>query len=101
MTSNCAKSLNGRLRWARRLPVCSLLECVRTLVSQWFFDRRSNASMRTEDLTEYASKKVIEAVDEGRTMIVEPMSLTKFKVTCRMKHYIVDLGGRTCSCCKF
>ncbi|KAH6775008.1 hypothetical protein C2S52_012569 [Perilla frutescens var. hirtella] len=52
MTSNCAECFNGRLRWARRLPVCTLLECVRTLIGHWFSERRKNALARTHELTE-------------------------------------------------
>ncbi|KAH6756846.1 hypothetical protein C2S53_000614 [Perilla frutescens var. hirtella] len=75
MISNYAECLNGRLRWARRLSVCTLLECVRTLV--------------------------LASIEEGQIMNVQAISATKFKVTHEMKHYTVDLVSRKCSCQKF
>ncbi|KAH6815696.1 hypothetical protein C2S51_020516 [Perilla frutescens var. frutescens] len=98
MTSNCAECLNGRLRWARRLPVCTLLESVRTLVGQWFYHRRRAALARTHVLTETAATRVLGSVEQGQTMNVQSISATKFKVTHGMKHYTVDLVGRKCSC---
>ncbi|KAH6773236.1 hypothetical protein C2S51_011640 [Perilla frutescens var. frutescens] len=101
MTSDCAECLNGRLRWARRLPVCTLLECVRTLVGQWFHNQRRDALARTHALTETATIKILKSVEEGQTMNVQPISATKFKVTHGMKHYTVDLVGKKCSCLVF
>ncbi|KAH6762112.1 hypothetical protein C2S52_019545 [Perilla frutescens var. hirtella] len=98
MTSNYAECLNGRLRWARRLPVCTLLECVHTLVGQWFYDRRRAALARTHVLTETAATRVLRSVEQGQTMNVQSISATKFKVTHGMKHYTVDLVGRKCFC---
>lgn len=101
LTSNCAESLNGRLHWARKLPVCTLLECVRSLVGYWFIERRTNALCRTDMLTEFASKKLEKSVEHGLTMSVEAVSGTKFKVTSGTKHYVVDLTLRTCTCQEF
>ncbi|KAL3637444.1 hypothetical protein CASFOL_018612 [Castilleja foliolosa] len=43
MTSNSAESLNGRLSWARKLPVCSLFEAIRHLLQDWFVVRHDAA----------------------------------------------------------
>ncbi|KAH6787285.1 hypothetical protein C2S52_006837 [Perilla frutescens var. hirtella] len=101
MTSNCAECLNGRLRWARRLPVCTLLECVRILISCWFYERRKNALGRSHPLTQYAVGEVAKSIEQGKTMTVQPISSMKFKVTSGMKHYTVDLSMRKCSCLEF
>ncbi|XP_057808742.1 uncharacterized protein LOC131023217 [Salvia miltiorrhiza] len=83
MTSNCAEVFNDRLRWGRRLPVCTLLEFVRTLVAHWFAERRSKAMARTHPLTEYAALKLDISVEEGRIM--------------ECQKYVVDLRARSCS----
>ncbi|KAH6800893.1 hypothetical protein C2S52_001357 [Perilla frutescens var. hirtella] len=101
MTSNCAECLNGRLHWARRLPVCTLLECVRTLIGCWFYERRKNALGRSHPLTQYAVGEVVKSIEQGKTMTVQPISSMKFKVTSGMKHYTVDLSVRKCSCLEF
>ncbi|KAH6773677.1 hypothetical protein C2S52_003414 [Perilla frutescens var. hirtella] len=101
LTSNCAECLNGRLRWARRLPICTLLECVRTLIGHWFAQHHKEASTRNHELTAYAANKVLNNIEQGRTMSVYSISVSKFQVTSGMKHYIVDIVGKKCSCKEF
>ncbi|KAH6779906.1 hypothetical protein C2S52_011143 [Perilla frutescens var. hirtella] len=101
LTSNCAECLNGRLRWARRLPICTLLECVRKLIGHWFAQRHKEASTRNHELTAYAANKVLNNIEQGRTMSVESISVAKFEVTNGMKHYTVDIVGKKCSCKEF
>ncbi|XP_057770812.1 uncharacterized protein LOC130990604 [Salvia miltiorrhiza] len=101
MTSNCAEVFNGRLRWGRRLPVCTLLEFVRTLIAHWFQERRSKALSRSHTLTEWAAFKLDIAVEEGRTMEVYPINEFKFTVSSSDRSYVVDLRARSCSCHQF
>ncbi|KAH6820367.1 hypothetical protein C2S53_017209 [Perilla frutescens var. hirtella] len=35
LTSNATEVLNAHLLWARRLPICSLIECIRHVIEQW------------------------------------------------------------------
>ncbi|KAH6792693.1 hypothetical protein C2S52_003170 [Perilla frutescens var. hirtella] len=58
LTSNAAEVLNARLLWARRLPICSLIECIRHVIEQWFDSRRARANARDNALTEEALKKL-------------------------------------------
>ncbi|XP_057784957.1 uncharacterized protein LOC131002492 [Salvia miltiorrhiza] len=101
MTSNCAEVFNGRLRWGRRLPMCTLLEFVRTLIAHWFVERRTKAMARTHPLTEYAALKLDISVEEGRTMEVNPINTFKFTVSSSDRKYIVDLRTKSCSCLEF
>ncbi|KAH6780923.1 hypothetical protein C2S52_012160 [Perilla frutescens var. hirtella] len=66
MTSNAAESLNARLLWARRLPVCSLLEVYRSIVERWFVERRAAAHVANHVLTGAAVEKLSGSVEQGR-----------------------------------
>ncbi|KAH6766278.1 hypothetical protein C2S52_017261 [Perilla frutescens var. hirtella] len=58
MTSNVAECFNARLLWARRLPICSLIEVVRDVIEKWFDERRAKAVSRDHILTEFAYTKL-------------------------------------------
>ncbi|KAL6551055.1 hypothetical protein OROMI_021543 [Orobanche minor] len=77
LTSNCAESLNGRLRWARKLPVCTLLECVRLMIGQWFAERRAEAMKRTQELTAFAEARLARAAELSHKYSIEEISPTK------------------------
>ncbi|KAL6564606.1 hypothetical protein OROMI_016056 [Orobanche minor] len=77
LTSNCAECLNGRLRWARKLPVCTLLECVRLMIGQWFAERRAEAMKRTQELTAFAEARLARAAELSHKYSIEEISPTK------------------------
>lgn len=97
-TSNDVAILNSRLKWARGLPICALLEYARNLVQAWFFERRTKARGRTEELTEYAEKRLGFAIRKGSFMRVEAITDLKFKVISDLNSNIVNIGLRECSC---
>ncbi|XP_057791245.1 uncharacterized protein LOC131008379 [Salvia miltiorrhiza] len=101
MTSNAAESLNSRLLWARRLPVCSLLESFRTIVEKWFDKRRSTAAARSHELTEVVSSKVHVAVEQGHRLVVRGTTTHMFIVEEENTFFVVDLENRTCECREF
>ncbi|KAH6831603.1 hypothetical protein C2S53_010578 [Perilla frutescens var. hirtella] len=74
MTSNAAESLNARLLWARRLPICSMLEVFRRIVEEWFVEQRAAAQSWDHVLTPEAVNK---------------------------ESFMVDLQHRTCDCREF
>ncbi|KAL6576852.1 hypothetical protein OROMI_011128 [Orobanche minor] len=80
LTSNCAECLNGRLRWARKLPVCTLLECVRLMIGQWFVERRAEAMKRTQELTAFAEARLARAAELSHKYSIEEISPTKYKL---------------------
>ncbi|KAL6518212.1 hypothetical protein OROMI_033913 [Orobanche minor] len=77
LTSNCAECLNGRLCWARKLPVCTLLECVRLMIGQWFAERRAEAMKRTQELTAFAEARLARAAELSHKYSIEEISPTK------------------------
>ncbi|KAH6797140.1 hypothetical protein C2S52_021694 [Perilla frutescens var. hirtella] len=97
MTSNAAESLNARLLWVRRLPICSLLEMFRSIVEQWFVERRTAAQGSNHVLTDGIALKLSGNVDKGRCYAVRPTTLaTLWKVEVGREVYMVDLQNRTC-----
>ncbi|KAH6811822.1 hypothetical protein C2S51_025584 [Perilla frutescens var. frutescens] len=97
MTSNAAKSLNARLLWARRLSVCSLLEMFRSIVEQWFVERRAAAQGSNHVLTDGITLKLSGNIDKGRFYAVRPTTLaTLWKVEVGREVYMVDLQNHTC-----
>ncbi|KAL6551297.1 hypothetical protein OROMI_021785 [Orobanche minor] len=101
LTSNCAECLNGRLRWARKLPVCTLLECVRLMIEQWFAERRAEAMNRTQELTAFAEARLARASELSHKYSIEEISPTKYKVSSMTNHHVVDIQSRTCTCLIF
>ncbi|KAH6765953.1 hypothetical protein C2S52_016936 [Perilla frutescens var. hirtella] len=102
MTSNAAESLNARLLWARGLYVCSLFEMLRSIVKQWFVERRAAAQGSNHVLTDGIALKLSGNVDKGRSYAVWPTTLaTLWEVEVGREVYMVDLQNRTCDCREF
>ncbi|XP_057803545.1 uncharacterized protein LOC131018865 [Salvia miltiorrhiza] len=51
LTSNIAESFNSRLLWARRLPICSMVEAIRHIIEKWFDERQEAAKTFSVDVT--------------------------------------------------
>lgn len=98
LTSNAVESLNGRLKWARELPVTALLEYARNLLQSWFYQRRTKVAERISEVTDYAENRLAFSTEKAKTMIVQPISDTKFNILLGGQSNIVDLRNRECSC---
>ncbi|KAH6819810.1 hypothetical protein C2S53_007317 [Perilla frutescens var. hirtella] len=102
MTSNAAESLNARLLWMRRLPVCSLFEMFRSIIGQWFIERRVAAQGLNHVLIDGIALKLSGNIDKGRSYTVRPTTLaTLWKIEVGREVYMVDLQNRTCYCREF
>ncbi|KAH6755307.1 hypothetical protein C2S53_015536 [Perilla frutescens var. hirtella] len=102
MISNAAESLNARLLWVRRLPVRSLFEMFRSIVKQWFIERRAATQGSNHVLTDGITLKLSGNVDKGHCYTVWPTTLaTLWKVEVEREVYMVDLQNRTCDCCEY
>ncbi|KAH6836963.1 hypothetical protein C2S53_013439 [Perilla frutescens var. hirtella] len=97
MTSNAVESLNARLLWVRRLPVCSLFEMFRSIVEQWFVERRAAAQGSNHVLIDGIALKLSGNIDKRRSYAVWPTTLaTLWEVKVGREVYMVDLQNRTC-----
>ncbi|KAH6812903.1 hypothetical protein C2S51_021921 [Perilla frutescens var. frutescens] len=102
ITSNAAESLNARLLWARRLPICLMLESFRKIVDEWFVERRAAAQTWDHVLTQPIVDKLSKNVEQGRCFSVRCTTLAHlWKVEVGMKSFMVDLHHRTCDCREF
>ncbi|KAH6770984.1 hypothetical protein C2S52_015787 [Perilla frutescens var. hirtella] len=101
MTSNAAETLNARLLWARRLPICSLLEVYRSIVEKWFVERRAAAHAINHALTKEAANKLSKNVENGRCLSVYGTTSHLWKVEVERNTYHVDLEHWSCDCREF
>ncbi|KAH6766525.1 hypothetical protein C2S52_017508 [Perilla frutescens var. hirtella] len=101
LTSNAAEVLNARLLWARRLPICSLIECIRHVIEQWFDSRRARANAHDNALTEEALNKLRAEVEKSRAFTVVPTLNSTFKVHDGRQTFIVDLHQKSWKCREF
>ncbi|XP_010495718.2 PREDICTED: uncharacterized protein LOC104772855 [Camelina sativa] len=56
LTSNIAESMNKVMSHDRRFPIVQLLEEIRSMMTRWFSDRRTDALKMTTDLTRGVEK---------------------------------------------
>ncbi|KAL3636861.1 hypothetical protein CASFOL_019160 [Castilleja foliolosa] len=98
MTSNSAESLNGRLSWARKLPVCSLFEAIRHLLQDWFVVRRDAAVKNEIEVSIECNKRLVESGELAAKMEVERLGGQIFHLKDGTRNYVVDLDKRTCTC---
>ncbi|XP_057808559.1 uncharacterized protein LOC131023038 [Salvia miltiorrhiza] len=100
-TSNAAECLNSQLWWAKRLPVCSLLESFRTLLEDWFDERRTAAESRDHVLTVSTFNKLSNSVQASLPLTVRATTGLVYKVEEDNQQYQVDLQNWTCDCREF
>ncbi|KAL3648622.1 hypothetical protein CASFOL_005025 [Castilleja foliolosa] len=98
MTSNSAESLNGRLSWARKLPVCSLFEAIRHLLQDWFVVRRDAAVNNEIEVSSECNKRLVESGELAAKMEVERLGGQIYHLKDGTHNYVVDLDKRTCTC---
>ncbi|XP_057791782.1 uncharacterized protein LOC131008766 [Salvia miltiorrhiza] len=96
LTSNAAESFNARLLWARRLPICSMLEVVRLVIEQWFNDRLAAAQESDENLTPEAKQKLSAELVKSRRYTAKRTTERKYRVRASGRHYMVDLQKQSC-----
>ncbi|XP_057779840.1 uncharacterized protein LOC130998443 [Salvia miltiorrhiza] len=98
LTSNIAESFNSRLLWARRLPICSMVEAIRHIIEKWFDERHEAAKSFSADVTPEAPSKLTVELERSRRYEVVPISRTAFKVKSSNKTFKVNLETHSCTC---
>lgn len=103
MTSNATETMNARLLWARRLPICAMIEAYRIIVDKWFEEHRTSAALReNESLTEKAYLKMSIAKQFSRHYTTRGTTVPNvFKVEGEKRTYVIDLQNCTCDCREF
>ncbi|KAL6553631.1 hypothetical protein OROGR_007473 [Orobanche gracilis] len=98
LTSNLAEWFNNRLLWARRLPICSMVEAIRHIIEKWFDERHEAAKTYPAEVTPEALRKIRVEMESSRRYQVVAINESTFKVNSNNKTFKVDLSGYTCSC---
>ncbi|XP_057770745.1 uncharacterized protein LOC130990535 [Salvia miltiorrhiza] len=101
MTSNAAEAFNARLLWARRLPICSMLEAIRLVIEKWFSERLRAAQQSEEPLSAEAGKMVAIEVQKSHRYTAQRLSGRKYKVQTGDRSFKVDLEKKKCKCRAF
>ena len=101
MTTNIAECMNGILRDARSLPIVPLLESIRALIQDWFYNRRNQAEATTTAVTPWLEKKLKKRLDLCVRMDVTPLNMYEFEVRGCDFRATVNLENKTCSCREF
>ncbi|KAH6793917.1 hypothetical protein C2S52_004394 [Perilla frutescens var. hirtella] len=101
MTSNAAECFNARLLWARRLPICSMIDVVRDVIEKWFDERCAKSVTRDHILIEETYKKLYKQVEMCMAYDVRANNAHLFKVRKNEKSFLVDLQMKTCECGEF
>ncbi|XP_057802661.1 uncharacterized protein LOC131017932 [Salvia miltiorrhiza] len=98
LTSNVAESFNSRLLWARRLPICSMVEAIRHIIEKWFDERHEAAKAFSADVTPEALRKLTVELERSRQYEVVAMSPSTFKVKSTKKTFKVNVETQSCTC---
>ena len=101
LTSNAAETFNGRLLWARRLPICSMLESIRMVMEKWFGDRRAAAQRSNDYLTEEAHRKLADALQRSISYEATIISEGRYRVQTNERTLVVNLETHRCECGAF
>ncbi|KAH6834579.1 hypothetical protein C2S53_004034 [Perilla frutescens var. hirtella] len=84
-----------------RLPICSLIEVVRSVTEIWFDKRRELVVSRDHMITEEAYKKLSKEVEKGRHFVSRQTTAYTYKVKDAERSFVVDLQHHSCDCGEF
>ncbi|XP_033143358.1 uncharacterized protein LOC117132665 [Brassica rapa] len=97
MTTNIAESLNSMLRMPRELPIISLLETIRLMMTTWFFERREAAAKHKNLVTPKVVQKLVSRLGAAMMLNVYQVDRSEFEVKNETMKFVVDLEKRHCT----
>ncbi|XP_038880504.1 uncharacterized protein LOC120072166 [Benincasa hispida] len=98
MTTNISECLNNILKEPREFPVASLLDYIREILQNWFYEKgQSTLSMKIV-LTSWAEFELREQHNQSRSFKVDPINNEEYKVIDGDNHFLVNLAYKSCSC---
>ncbi|XP_019099752.1 PREDICTED: uncharacterized protein LOC104784195 [Camelina sativa] len=101
LTSNIAESMNKVMSHARSFPIVQLLEEIRSMMTRWFSDRRTDALKMTTDLTRGVEKILQGRVDYAKLLTVQDIDAHQVQVTSGTSLHVVNLKDKKCTCRRF
>ncbi|XP_010448992.2 PREDICTED: uncharacterized protein LOC104731347 [Camelina sativa] len=102
MTSNCAESINSRLKETREYPIVCLFDTIRSILTRWFNERREESCRHPYAVTTKVGNKMNESYNNTtRWLEVSQVNENIFEVKAALKTYMVNLDTRKCTCCMF
>ena len=92
LTNNIAESVNFFMRESQKFHVTHLVDHLRKILQQWFYDRKIVAESMSARLTMWADEIVTDRRIMAERMIVRPVSLHRFLVVGGgIKECLVDI----------
>ncbi|XP_019084347.1 PREDICTED: uncharacterized protein LOC104707696 [Camelina sativa] len=101
LTSDIAESMNKIMSYARSYPIVQLLEEIRSMMTRWFSDRRSDALKMTTVLTRGVEKILQGHVDYAKLLTVQDIDEYQVQVTSGTSLHVVNLRDKKCMCRRF
>ena len=98
MTTNMSESMNAMLKDVRDYPVIALFNFIQAKMSEWFNNRRVEASKIKTLLTPSVEKTLRERHNKAGFLTATRLNTVEFQVTGGEATVIVNIGARSCTC---
>ncbi|XP_024021578.1 uncharacterized protein LOC112091646 [Morus notabilis] len=98
MTTNMSESVNAMLKDVRDYPVIALFNFIQAKMSEWFNNRRVEASKTKTLLTPSVEKTLRERHNKAGFLMARRLNTVEFQVTGGEANAIVNIGARSCTC---
>ncbi|XP_038887513.1 uncharacterized protein LOC120077633 [Benincasa hispida] len=98
MTTNISECLNNILKEPREFPVASLLDYIREILQNWFYEKGQSALSMKTVLTSWAESELREQHNQSRSFNlkifnqVDPINNEEYKVVDWDNHFLEKLG---------